>query len=160
MCFCRGTVWRCPCGFLRRCSFWAGLNLWRGAALNFLQTLTSGWRSSGANGINSRLVSLCSVYYMNMFFQTLRNVRVLFGKSLLKAQSITSVRGPFVERKGFLNSRLSKSALLWHRWVSHLETDLCWSTAPCRDERKRAVGKICLECKKKLWRHCQYKNAM
>ncbi len=131
MCFCRGTVWRCPCGFLRRCSFWAGLNLWRGAALNFLQTLTSGWRSSGANGINSRLVSLCSVYYMNMFFR-------LVWEILLKAQSITSVRGPFVERKGFLNSRLSKSALLWHRWVSHLETDLCWSTAPCRDERKRA----------------------
>lgn len=118
MCFYRGTVWRCPCGFLRRRSFWAGLNLWRGAALNFLQTLTSGWRPSGANGINSRLVSLFSLLYEHVFSNAAKELRNI------RAQSITSVRGPFVERKCFLNSRLSKSALLWHRWVSHLETDL------------------------------------
>ncbi len=56
-------------------------------------------------------LSLFSLLYEHVFSNVTKR-RVLFGKSLLKAQSITSVRGPFVERKGFLNSRLSKSALL------------------------------------------------
>lgn len=87
MCFYRGTVWRCPCGFPRRLNFWAGLNLWREAALSFLLTLTSDWQPSRANGINSRLVSLCSAYYMNMaFFNWSYETWVVFRKSLLKTQ--------------------------------------------------------------------------
>ncbi len=63
-------------------------------------------------------LSLFSLLYEHVFSNAAKELRNI------RAQSITSVRGPFVERKCFLNSRLSKSALLWHRWVSHLETDL------------------------------------
>lgn len=114
-------------------------------------------------------LSLFSLLYY-MFFSNaakeLWNVRVLFWKSLLKAQSITSVRGPFVEKKGLPEqSALKVSAALTQVSVTPWDWSLLDPERPAEMRGNGRVGKIWrrkrrLECKKKWWRHCQYKNAM
>lgn len=161
MCFYRGTVWRCPCGFPRRRSFWAGLNLWRGAALSFLLTLTSDWRPSGANGINSRLVSLFSLLYEHDVFQLkLQNFRVVFRKSLLKTQR--HISQGFLYGKKVLPEQLALkvSAALTQVSVTPWDWSLLDPECPAEMRGKR-VGREDgeLRMQEKLGRHYQNKTA-
>lgn len=87
-------------------------------------------------------LSLFSLLYEHAFSNAekeLQNIRVLFGKSLLKAQSITHQSGVPLWKERASWTVGSQSQRCSDTGECHtLRLISPWSRAPCRDERKRA----------------------